>query len=148
MTISCPNTEPYCKCINWKDEDFDVEVDHLIHNFEFLRLEMTYSVLDETSPIRMCEIGRCLKCGGRICIGATESHAEPVSKRLEWLYFIAFERLRQHRLSEPVTPEVFQALFPALFHENDQPFVRDWLACPETQSYVLSLLGGGKEAAK
>ena len=51
MTIPCPNAEPYCKCINWKDEDFDVEVDHLIHNFEFLRLEMTYSVLDESSPI-------------------------------------------------------------------------------------------------
>ena len=87
MTIPCPNTEPYCKCINWKDEDFDVEVDHLIHNFEFLRLEMTYSVLDETSPIRLCEIGRCRKCRGRICIGATESHAGLVSKRLEWLYF-------------------------------------------------------------
>lgn len=148
MTIPCPNTEPYCKCINWKDEDFDVEVDHLIHNFEFLRLEMTYSVLDETSPIRLCEIGRCRKCRGRICIGATESRAGLVSKRLEWLYFIAFERLRQRRLSEPVTPEVFQALFPALFHENDQPFVREWLASSETQSYVGSLLGGGKEAAK
>jgi len=148
MTIPCPNTEPYCKCINWKDEDFDVEVDHLIHNFEFLRLEMTYSVLDETSPIRLCEIGRCRKCGGRICIGATESHAGLVSKRLEWLYFIAFEWLRQRRLSESVTPEVFQALFPALFHENDQPFVREWLASSETQSYVGSLLGGGKEAAK
>lgn len=148
MTNPCPNTEAYCNCINWKDEDFDVEVDHLIHNFEFLRLEMTYSVLDEISPIRMCEIGRCRKCGGRICIGATEPHAEPVGKRLEWLYFIAFERLRQRRLSEPVSLEVFQALFPALFHENDQPFVREWLASPETQLYVHSLLGGGEEAAK
>lgn len=144
----CHNQEPYCTCINWKDEDFDVEIDHLVHNFEFARLEVTYPELSTTAPMMLCEIGKCRQCGGRICIGAIGSRSNPVGEKLKWLYFIAFERLQQRSPAKPVTTKSFQSLFPTLFHECDQPFVRKWLESPETQSYVRSLLGSGKEALK
>ena len=49
MNDLCRNQPPLCRCIRWGDEDFDVEVDHLIHNFEFLRLELEYDNISVTS---------------------------------------------------------------------------------------------------
>ena len=56
-----------CRCIDWPDEDFDVEIDHFIRNFEFLHVELEYASLDAREPVRVCRIGRCRVCGGRMC---------------------------------------------------------------------------------
>ena len=61
MSILCHNTKPYCTCINWKDEDFDVEIDHLIQNFEFSHLKLEYTTLDTTNTVKLCQIGKCRK---------------------------------------------------------------------------------------
>lgn len=35
---TCQKQDQLCRCIDWHDEDFDVEIDHFIQNFEFLRV--------------------------------------------------------------------------------------------------------------
>ena len=32
---TCQKQDQLCRCIDWHDEDFDVEIDHFIQNFEF-----------------------------------------------------------------------------------------------------------------
>ena len=32
---TCQKKDQLCRCIDWPDEDFDVEIDHFIRNFEF-----------------------------------------------------------------------------------------------------------------
>ena len=67
---TCQKKDQLCRCIDWPDEDFDVEIDHFIRNFEFLHVELEYASLDAREPVRVCRIGRCrvtdptlLKCG-------------------------------------------------------------------------------------
>ena len=56
---TCQKQDQLCRCIDWHDEDFDVEIDHFIQNFEFLRVELEYASLDTREPVRVCRIGRC-----------------------------------------------------------------------------------------
>ena len=46
---TCQKKDQLCRCIDWPDEDFDVEIDHFIRNFEFLHVELEYCLL-YTSP--------------------------------------------------------------------------------------------------
>lgn len=68
---TCQKKDQLCRCIDWPDEDFDVEIDHFIRNFEFLHVELEYASLDVREPVRVCRIGRCRVCGGRMCDGTT-----------------------------------------------------------------------------
>ena len=68
---TCQKKDQLCRCIDWPDEDFDVEIDHFIRNFEFLHVELEYASLDAREPVRVCRIGRCRVCGGRMCDGTT-----------------------------------------------------------------------------
>ena len=56
---TCQKKDQLCRCIDWPDEDFDVEIDHFIRNFEFLHVELEYASLDAREPVRVCRIGRC-----------------------------------------------------------------------------------------
>lgn len=71
---TCQKKDQLCRCIDWPDEDFDVEIDHFIRNFEFLHVELEYASLDAREPVRVCRIGRCRVCGA-VC--ATAQHCHP-----------------------------------------------------------------------
>lgn len=51
---TCQKQDQLCRCIDWHDEDFDVEIDHFIQNFEFLHVELEYASLDAREPVRVC----------------------------------------------------------------------------------------------
>ena len=51
---TCQKKDQLCRCIDWPDEDFDVEIDHFIRNFEFLHVELEYASLDAREPVRVC----------------------------------------------------------------------------------------------
>ena len=78
------NKENICSCIDWKNADAGDIIEHLLWRNEFHRLELDYEALTQGATIRLCELGVCTVCGGRICIGtmfqAKEDRGEtPVS---------------------------------------------------------------------
>ena len=128
MQNLCTNRSPLCRCIRWEDEDFDVEVDHLIQNFEFLRLDLEYDELAPGAAWRLCQIGRCRRCGGRLCIGTSLTARSTLKDTLASIHLIAGQRWQNHTGKCPDANEDFRELFVRLFHEDDRQAVRDWLS--------------------
>lgn len=128
MKESCRNQPPLCRCIRWGDEDFDVEVDHLIHNFEFLRLELEYDTLAPGAVWRLCQIGRCRRCGGRLCIGTHMTARDTLEDTLASIHLLVGQRWQRRTGTCSGRNKDFQELFIRLFHEDDRQIVQDWLA--------------------
>lgn len=142
MKKTCNNPEPLCRCINWGDEDFDVEIDHLIRNFEFLRFDLEYDALELGKPVRFCEIGRCRICGGRICVGSTWLAAKSTDDLMDMIY----RRTVQHIGSRPLPTGInsYQEMFPLLFHEEDREFARGWLERHEAKATLQGQQSDGE----
>ena len=132
MKKLCNHPEPLCRCIDWKDEDFDVEIDHLIHNFEFLRFALEYEALEPGKEVQMCELGRCRICGGRICYGTSLMAAGPTHDLMDGLYRRTLQRWRLKKRPLPDGAGSFEELFVSMFHEEDWEAVRSWL--PQARS--------------
>ena len=96
MKDLCRNQPPLCRCIRWGDEDFDMEVDYLIHNFEFLRLELEYDTLAPGADWRLCQIGRCRRCGGRLCVGTRMTARDTLEGTLASIHLLAGQRWQGH----------------------------------------------------
>ena len=50
---TCQKKDQLCRCIDWPDEDFDVEIDHFIRKCEFLHVELEYASLAGTGRFRV-----------------------------------------------------------------------------------------------
>lgn len=129
----CQNQEPICRCIDWQDEDFDVEVDHFIRNFEFRHIELEYTALDAKAPVRLCSIGRCRVCGGRMCDGTTLSDGKTAREELSYIYLLASQAHRRSGAPLPSGMSHFCDLFLTLFHQEDRETVRRWLDSRENR---------------
>lgn len=142
MKKTCNTPEPLCRCINWGEEDFDVEIDHLIRNFEFLRFALEYDALEPGKLVRFCEIGRCRICGGQMCVGSTW----PAAKSTDDLMDMICRRAGQHIGNRPLPTGIhsYQELFPLLFHEADREFARSWLERHETKATLQEQQSGGE----
>lgn len=142
MKKTCNTPEPLCRCINWGDEDFDVEIDHLIRNFEFLRFALEYDALEPGKLVRFCEIGRCRICGGRMCVGSTW----PAAKSTDDLMDMICRRADQHigNRSLPTGIHSYQEMFPLLFHEADREFARGWLEQHEAKAALQEQQSDGE----
>ena len=128
MRDLCKNLPPLCRCIHWGEEDFDVEIDHLLHYFEFLRLELEYTTLAPGTDWRLCQIGQCRRCGGRLCVGTTMAARDTLEDTLSSIYLIAGQRWCGHTGECPDGNSRFREMFICLFHEDDRKAVQDWLA--------------------
>ena len=128
MQELCKQEEPLCRCIHWGDEDFDVEVHHLIEHFEFLRMELEYSSLEPGASWRLCRIGRCRCCGGRLCVGTSLTVRDTPEDTVSMIHLIAEQEWRSHAGNAAADSENFRELFVHLFHEDDRETVRDWLS--------------------
>lgn len=140
---TCQKKDQLCRCIDWPDEDFDVEIDHFIQNFEFLHVELEYASLDAREPVRVCRIGRCRICGGRMCSGSTLPSEKTVRELMPTIFLFAGLAFRQFEYSLPAGTDSFQALFPTLFHEEDQAFAKQWLSEPEGWHLMELCCGDG-----
>ena len=69
---TCQKKDQLCRCIDWPDEDFDVEIDHFIRNFEFLHLELEYA---SQGSLSVCAESAGAACAGAVC--ATAQHCHP-----------------------------------------------------------------------
>ena len=128
MKDLCRNQPPLCRCIRWENEDFDVEVDHLIHNFEFLHLELEYDMLAPGANWRLCQIGRCRRCGGRLCVGTRMTTRDTLEDTLASILLLAGQRWQGHTGKCPDRNKDFRELFIRLFHEDDRQAVQNCLS--------------------
>lgn len=142
MKKTCNNPELLCRCINWGDEDFDVEIDHLIHNFEFLRFDLEYDALELGKSVQFCELGRCRICGGQICVGSTWSAVKSIDDLMIMIYYRADQRIGSGPL--PTGINSHQEIFPLLFHEADREFARSWLEQHETKATLQAQQSDGE----
>ena len=115
---TCQKKDQLCRCIDWPDEDFDVEIDHFIRNFEFLHVELEYASLDAREPVRVCRIGRCRVCGGRMCDGTTLPPEKTVRELMPTICLLAGLAFQQFGYPLPAGTSSFREVFPTLFHEE------------------------------
>ena len=130
----CDQKMPLCQCIDWKTEDIVIGVNHLMNNFVFQRFELEYSTLEPEENRRLCKIGRCSVCGKRLCIGTKLPTQDTVDGLLAKIYRWMYQLWKGP--NEPLSEgfHSFREMFLALFHDQDQTFVRKWLSQPENKS--------------
>ena len=95
--------------------------------FEFQRFELAYRTLDQAENRRLCKIGRCRICGGRLCLGGPLPGQSSADSLLEEIYRWMLEQwdARTERLPDGV--DCFRDLFLSMFHAPDRDFVCEWL---------------------
>ena len=145
---TCQKKDQLCRCIDWPDEDFDVEIDHFIRNFEFLHVELEYASLDAREPVRVCRIGRCRVCGGRMCDGTTLPPEKTVRELMPTICLLAGLAFQQFGYPLPAGTSSFREVFPTLFHEEDQAFAKQWLSEPEGWHLMELCCGDGEMKKK
>lgn len=145
MKKLCNHPEPLCRCIDWKDEDFDVEIDHLIHNFEFLRFDLEYEALEPEKEIQLCELGRCRICGGRICYGTSLKAVDATQELMVGLYRWTLQRWHLKKWPLPDGVSSFEELFVSMFHEEDRKAVRSWLTKAQAEGRLQDGPDAGSE---
>lgn len=127
--------EDCCECPDLTDPDFDVKVRHWSKNFEFQGWALNYATLENRGPdSRLCWYGRCRACGKRLCSDMTLVTSRTVDCFLasvrRWVYEM------WNHLGCPLlgSYKSFNEMLLTLFHEEDKPFIREWLARPENQN--------------
>ena len=76
--------------------------------------------------------GKCRQCGGRLCAGQYPVDAQTPEDFLAAVY----RQLNQfhRRLDAALSHPAFRERFAAMFHEEDRPFVEDWLVQREAKT--------------
>ena len=123
----CERKEPWCSCVDWKEGDLAVRINHFAHNFEFTNYELEYATLEPEEDRRLCKSGRCRTCGKHLCIGRElPSQATPDELLTE-----IYGRMRQTWDASHdglvSGADCFTDMFLSVFHESDQEFVSEWL---------------------
>lgn len=123
MEKRCRNQAPLCTCIEGKDICFLIS--HLDKCFQFRRYELDYRSLHLEEERRLCRVGSCRVCGGRLCeelpLPASETGEALLETIYHWLHRGGIIR------QAPEDAGALQGKFLALFHQEDLPFVVEWL---------------------
>ena len=61
--------ETLCSCAPVQSGDVAQIVFHMAENMEDIRWELDYKSLGDLSGHRLCAVGKCRQCGGRLCAG-------------------------------------------------------------------------------
>ena len=117
MKDLCRNQPPLCRCIRWGDEDFDVEVDHLIHNFEFLRLELEYDML---APGAHCDSWQHFAPTVHFTSG-TKEEPDTSPRLLEFLHLPFIHQVHQNQCGYPPIPYLpKESVLTTFFRRNNK----------------------------
>ena len=117
-----------CSCGPVQEGEVVKMFQHLIANMTAETWELGYKDLNCPDDRRLCLVGVCSKCGGRLCVNIVWSNKLVGSNFVADIYW----RLRRlyHSDWQRVSDQEFWDRFIRLFHEQDQPFVSDqrtWL---------------------
>lgn len=124
----CKRKGTLCQCVDWKTDDMDVLIHHMVSNFEFTGFELEYTTLEPEEGRRLCKVGRCRSCGKRLCTGDELPAQATRDGLLTEIFRRAFQlwNADSERLLDGAA--TFTDLFLSLFHEPDREFVGGWLA--------------------
>lgn len=122
----CSRTpEDICTCMDWQNDDLIRTVTHLAENITDIDWELDYKDLADVQGHRLCLIGRCKKCGGRLCISQTpkiKASPEQILTALDDSIGQMYSALRVN-----LHPEEYYDKFAEMFHEEDRPVVDKWV---------------------
>ena len=128
----CPHkAEEMCACrpVREKNEDVLALVEHVAVNMTDIRWELEYTDIDQPEKRRLCRVGTCRVCGGRLC------HDMDASDQLAGDDFLAAIYRHLYQLHNAggnhMANAEFRRRFVEMFHEQDRPFIREWLERPE-----------------
>ena len=123
----CKCSQSLCTCIDWKNDDLAVRVNHVLYHFEFQRFKLEYATLEPEEDRRLCKIGRCRTCGGDLCIGRElPGHVDP-DVLLAEIYRWMFQTWDASHDGLSSGADCFTDMFVSLFHEADLEQVNKWL---------------------
>ena len=122
MSEKYKTKESLCQCVDWRDGTSADWIDHLMRDYKFDHLLLDYHDLTKDEEIRLCQIGRCNKCGGQICIGTVLHPCELLDDTLARIYAEASKRWRWYH-----EDEAFDEEFVQLFRGRDQQVAKLWL---------------------
>lgn len=135
----CPHNEQElcsCEAVGKKNGDMLALVEHIAVNMTDIHWELEYTDIDRPEKRRLCRVGVCRVCGGRLC------HEMDVSDELAGDDFLAAIYRHLYQLHSAggnyMTSAEFRRRFVEMFHEQDRPFLREWLARPEN-SHVAKM---------
>ena len=122
----CSRTpEDLCTCMDWQTGDLIRAVTHLAENITDIDWELDYKDLADVQGQRLCLVGRCKKCGGRLCISQTpkiKASPEQILSALDDSIGQAYSALKVY-----LRPEEYYDKFAEMFHEEDRPIVDKWV---------------------
>lgn len=137
-TRSCPHeADALCTCRALKERDKDIIglLTHIHENMTDVEWELDYTDLSRPEKRRLCLVGTCRICGGRLCheLDASDELAgddflAAISRDLHQFYFAADRWITQYEFCER---------FARMFHPQDQVLVRAWMDRPENREIFL-----------
>lgn len=130
----CPHrAEELCSCapVKNKGKDISALAVHIAVNMTDIRWELEYTDIDRPEKRRLCRVGSCRICGGRLC------HDVDTFDHLAGDDFLAavYRHLYEiHNAGDNhMDREEFCLRFVEMFHEQDRPRIRKWLDGPESR---------------
>ena len=112
-----------CSC--FRDTNVARQLVFIAANIRNVSWEFDYGTLEEPGNVRLCIVGSCEKCGGRLCYGLRvggESCGEALIESV-YDYLDLFHKLDGLSLDR----QTFDAGFLNLFHEADRAAAQVWL---------------------
>lgn len=135
---SCPHeADALCTCRALKERDKDIIglLTHIHENMKDVEWDLDYTDLSRPEKRRLCLVGTCRLCGGRLCqeLDASDDLAgddflSAISHRLHRYYFSGNRRITQYEFCER---------FARMFHPQDRELVREWMGRPENRSVFV-----------
>ncbi len=120
-----------CSCGPVQEGDVVKMFQHLIDNMTDETWELDYKDMNSSEDRRLCLVGVCSKCGGRLCIniGCSDEligndFLVDTYRRLRQLYHLNWRCMPNQELWER---------FEQLFHEQDRPALSEWREWLEEQ---------------
>lgn len=121
-----------CKPIEERDHDPIALLLHVSTNMEKAEWELDYTDINRPEKRRLCLVGVCRVCGGRLCheLDASDDLAGDDFLAAIYRHLYQFHNANGRYMSS----REFREKFTLMFHEQDRTFIREWLARPENRN--------------
>lgn len=134
----CSHHEQLCTCEANTPENIVKVVTNLLAMIMAPQWELSYTSLDQPGPHRLCVVGKCRRCGGRLCYGIKVEDSLTGDRLLDAMYQgLKVFHSSNDRLS--LGRDLFDARFLAMFHVQDMMTVRNWLKARQTPTLYTIL---------
>lgn len=121
-----------CRALRERDNNIMGLLTHIHENMKAVEWELDYTDLSHPEKRRLCLVGTCRVCGGRLC---QELHASDELAGDDFLAAVS-RHLRQYYFEEDrrITQREFCERFARMFHPQDRELVREWMERAENRS--------------